>query len=89
MRHAELTEIIIGVYYDVYNELGHGFLESVYKKSMRLAILAKELSVETESPITVFFRGENVGDFRADLLVEGCILLALTLSRPSQLSRTL
>jgi GxxExxY protein len=44
---------------------------------MRLALLAKGLSVETESPITVFFRGENVGDFRADLLVEGCILLEL------------
>lgn len=76
-KHSELTETIIGVFYDVYNELGHGFLESVYRNSMRLALIEKGLSVETEVPIAVFFRGNNVGDFRADLIVEKSILLEL------------
>ena len=76
-KHSELTEIIIGVFYEVYGELGHGFLESVYRNSMNLALRKKGLSVQAEAPIAVFFRGENVGDFRADLVVEGCILLEL------------
>jgi GxxExxY protein len=76
-KHAELTERVIGVFYEVYNELGYGFLESVYRKSMQLALMKNGLSVQAEAPIAVFFRGENVGDFRADLVVEGCILLEL------------
>ena len=76
-KHVALTETIIGVFYDVYNELGFGFLESVYRNALRLALLAKGLAVEQEAPVSVFFRGQNVGDFRADLIVEGVILLEL------------
>jgi GxxExxY protein len=76
-KHSELTETIIGVFYDVYNELGYGFLESVYRNSLRLALLEKGLSVEQEVPVSVFFRGNNVGDFRADLVVNGVLLLEL------------
>lgn len=77
LKHAELTETIIGVFYDVNNELGFGFLESVYRKSLHLALCDKKLSVEAEVPVPVFFRGISVGDFRADLLVNNCILLEL------------
>jgi GxxExxY protein len=76
-KHSEVTEIIIGVFYDVYNELGFGFLESVYRNSLQLALRAKGLSIEAEKPVPVFFRGVNVGDFRADLVVNNCILLEL------------
>jgi GxxExxY protein len=76
-KHSELTETIIGVFYDVYNELGFGFLESVYRKALRMALMEKGLRVESELPITVFFRGEKVGDFRADLIVNGVVLLEL------------
>lgn len=72
-----MSEKIIGVFYDVFNELGFGFLESVYRNSMQLALLAKGLSVEPEVAVPVFFRGRNVGDFRADLVVNGCVLLEL------------
>lgn len=44
---------------------------------MQLALLAKGLSVEPEVAVPVFFRGRNVGDFRADLAVNGCVLLEL------------
>jgi GxxExxY protein len=76
-KHSELTNLIIAVFYDVYNELGFGFLESVYRNSLRLALLEKGLSVEQEVPVAVWFRGKNVGDFRADLVVNGTILLEL------------
>ena len=76
-KHSALTETIIGVFYDVYNELGFGFLESVYRNSLRLALVQKGLIVEQEAPVTVFFRGQNVGDFRADLVVNGAILVEL------------
>jgi GxxExxY protein len=76
-KHSELTETIIGVFYEVYNELGFGFLESVYRNSLRLALIERGLRVESEVPVSVFFRGVSVGDFRADLVVNGVILLEL------------
>ena len=76
-KHSELSEIIIGVFYDVYNELGFGFLESVYRKSFALALAPKCATVKEEVPITVYFRGSNVGDFKADLVVNDLILIEL------------
>jgi GxxExxY protein len=76
-KHSELSEIIIGVFYDVYNELGFGFLESVYRKSFALALAEKGLIVKEELPISVYFRGKNVGDFKADLVVNDLILIEL------------
>jgi GxxExxY protein len=76
-KHSELTDAIIGVFYEVYNELGLGFLESVYRNSLRLALAEKGFSVEQEAPVAVHFRGKNVGDFRADLIVNRTILLEL------------
>ncbi len=77
LKHAELTETIIGVFFDVYNELGFGFLESVYRKSLQLALREKNLKVEAEMAVHVFFRGINVGDFRADLVFNDSVLLEL------------
>ncbi len=76
-KHSELTEVIIGVFYEVYNELGFGFLESLYRKALQMALQEKGLAVEAEVPVPVFFRGNNVGDFRADLVVNQLILLEL------------
>jgi GxxExxY protein len=76
-KHSELSETIIGVFYDVYNELGYGFLESVYRNSLQFALLGKGLQVKIEVGVPVFFRGNNVGDFRADMVVNECVLLEL------------
>lgn len=81
LRHYALTEKIIAVFYEVYNELGHGFLESVYHKSLALALNEKGLLVQSPVEIPVFFRGHKVGDFEADLLVEKCVLLELKAAR--------
>jgi len=81
LKHAELTDKIIGVYYDVYNELGYGFLESVYEESMAMALGEVGLQAQRQVAVPVLFRGHQVGDFRADLLVEHKVLLELKAAR--------
>jgi len=76
-KHDELTRAIIGVFYDVYSELGLGFVESVYKECMRMALVQAGLPVETEMPVPVRFRGSLVGTFRADLVVQKKVLIEL------------
>jgi GxxExxY protein len=77
LKHRELTQKVIGVFYEVYNELGHGFLESVYHKSFELALTAEGFRVRRKIEVPVWFRGQSVGIFEADALVEGCLLLEL------------
>lgn len=77
LRHKELTETIIGVFYEVYNELGHGFLESVYEKAFEIALAAKGLEVLRQIEVPVWFRGQKVGNFVADVLVNKSVLLEL------------
>ena len=77
LKHRELTEKIIGVFYDVYNELGHGFLESVYRDSMLIALEQAGLQCNSEASVPVLFRGRDVGQFRADIIVEGLVILEL------------
>jgi len=69
-----LTEKIIGVFYEVYNELGFEFLESVYREAMRIALGQAGLEVQAEVPVPVSFRGSLVGVFRADLVVARVIV---------------
>jgi GxxExxY protein len=77
LKHAEATERIIGIYYEVYNELGHGFLESVYQNSMFIALREAGLNVEREVPVPVRFRRQVVGEYRADLVVDDAVVLEL------------
>lgn len=77
LKHSDITDKIIGIYYDVYNELGYGFLECVYKESMRIALSDVGLSVVTEHAVPVWFKGRKVGEFRADMLVNDLVLLEL------------
>ena len=80
-KHGEITQKIIGVFYEVYNELGHGFLESVYHRSLLLALQSVGLNVSSRVDIPVWFRGSEVGHFQADILVEQCVLLELKAAR--------
>src|SRR5260221_11220086 len=77
LLHSEVTEKILGVYYDVYNEIGHGFLESVYNNCMFLALTKVGMSVRREVPVPVYFRGQDVGQFKADLIVDSYVLIEL------------
>ena len=77
LKHSELTEKIIGVFYAVYNELGYGFLESTYAEAMVIAFEDAGLKVAREVSVPVWFRGRKAGQYFADLLVEGTVLLEL------------
>jgi GxxExxY protein len=77
LEHEELTGRIIGTCYEVHNELGSGFLESVYQNALLLALRQAGLKVEGQVPLQVLFRGQVVGEFVADLLVEGKVLVEL------------
>jgi GxxExxY protein len=81
MKHEGITEKIIGVFYDVYNELGHGFLESVYEESMAIALREAGHHVIQQAPVSVHFRGQVVGDFRADLLANDEVIVELKAAR--------
>jgi len=81
LKHSQLTDKIIGVFYDVYNELGHGFLESTYSEAMALALTDSGLANAREVPVPVWFRGRKVGQYFADLVVESHVLLELKASR--------
>ena len=80
-KHKDITDKIIRVFYEVYNELGHGFLESVYERSLEIALTSLGLKVCRQIQIPVWFRGKPVGDFTADMLIENCVLLELKAAR--------
>lgn len=77
MVDDELTGKIIQACFEVSNELGAGFLESVYEKALVIALSQKGLRVATQLPMKVKFRGVIVGDFFADLIVEDQVLIEL------------
>jgi GxxExxY protein len=70
-----LTDAVLGAFYAVYKELGYGFLENVYENAMVIALRGAELDVVQQSPIKVHFRGHLVGDYRADMVVCGRLLI--------------
>jgi len=75
--HHELTRRVIGVFYDVANELGVGFLESVYRRAMVVALSQAGLDAREELAIPVMFRGVLLGTYFADIVVEGVLVLEL------------
>lgn len=77
MEHEELTHRIIGCAYQVYNQLGFGFLESVYKKAMILELVKNDLRAEEEKHLKVYYDDQVVGDFYADLFIEDEIIVEL------------
>lgn len=77
----ELTNRVVGAFYHVYNSLGYGFLESVYRTALARELTKRGFHVATEVPAEVTYDGEVVGVFTADILVESRVVLALTASR--------
>lgn len=77
MLHAKLTQKIIGSCFDVMNELGVGFFESVYKKALIVLLLEKGLSVREEVPYQIIFHGINIGRYIADVIVEENVIVEL------------
>ena len=77
LLHHDLTQVIIGIYQNVYTELGHGFLERIYQQAMVIALKDAGLSVVERMPFPVFFRGQLLGEFFADIVVNGVVLVEI------------
>ena len=87
LKHADLTERLIGIFFSVYNELGHGFLESVYEESLSIALAEQAIfPFERQMAVPVWYHGRKVGDFRADLLVDRKVILELKTGRDIELA---
>ena len=77
MEHEDITRKIIGAAYQVFNQLGFGFLESVYHNAMLIELAKYDLKVESEKPLNVFYDDQVVGEFNADLFVENTVVVEL------------
>lgn len=77
LKHKELTDVILRTFYEVYNELGYGFLERVYQNAMFFALQEAGLDVEAQKRLKVNFRGREVGEYFADIIVNGLVILEL------------
>jgi len=80
-KYSELTEQIIGIFYDVYNELGFGFLEKVYEEAMAVAFKERGINFQQQVPIPIWFHGQIIGSYDADLVVNRVVLLELKACR--------
>ena len=76
-KHFEITEKIIKAFYKVYNTLGYGFSEKVYENALFIELVSMGLFVEKQKPIKVYYEGIEVGEYFADLIVEGCVIVEL------------
>ncbi len=77
LLHKDFTEKIIQAYYNVYNELGYGFLERVYENAMIIELEEMGLNVVKQYPIKVYYKKRIVGDYFADILVENKVIIEL------------
>ncbi|WP_461630769.1 GxxExxY protein [Labilibaculum euxinus] len=76
-KHSEITGLILKAFFNVYNELGYGFLEKVYERAMVLELKHLDLEVGEQKRITVFYKDEKVGDYFADLIVNDQVIIEL------------
>ena len=75
MLHRHVTEVVLGVFFDVYNELGGGFLESVYREGLAVGLAQASVPFDREAGLTVRFRGQPVGVFRPDFVVADAVIV--------------
>mgnify|MGYP005634109133 CR=1 FL=1 len=80
-KHKDITEQIIKAFYTVYNTLGYGFLEKVYENAMAIELRKSGLKVAPQAGIAVYYDGQPVGEYNADLLVEDAVIVELKATR--------
>jgi GxxExxY protein len=71
------TKVIIKCFYNVANALGYGFLEKVYENALVIELMENGFSVKGQSGISVHYKGQRVGEYYADLIIDESILLEL------------
>ena len=81
MEHENITKDIIGAAFEVHRTLGYGFLEKVYQRAMRVELERCGVTVDLERPVMVLFKGVVVGEYYADLFVEGKVIVELKVAK--------
>jgi GxxExxY protein len=84
--HGDLTHRLIGIFFNLYNEIGHGFLESVYEQAFSVVLAKNNIFFQRQVAIPVWFHSQKIGEFRADLLVDGKVLIELKTRRDIDLA---
>jgi len=77
LKHQDVTDGIIGAFYQVNNTLGYGFLEKVYENALCYELRQRGYTVATQTPITVWYKGVPVGEYFADMIVNQCVIVEL------------
>ena len=77
LLHEDLTSLILKTFYEVYNELGYGFLEKVYQNALLIELRKNGLEATPNKKIKVYYKGENVGNYYTDIIVNNTIILEL------------
>jgi len=80
LLHKKMTDEIIKTFYDVYNELGCGFLEKVYQNALYIELKSRGFKVEAQKQIKVNYKSCIVGEYYADLIINDTIILELKVS---------
>ena len=75
LLHGDITGEIIAAFYAVYNELGYGFVESVYVRALAIELFQRRMNVAREVPVTVYYKGVTVGTYRANLVVADTVVV--------------
>jgi GxxExxY protein len=75
--HQELTKSIIGLYYDVYNELGYGFMEKVYHNAMLIELKKRGFEIDNQKKLNVLYKNEIVGEYIPDIIVNNKVILEI------------
>ncbi len=81
LLHEELSSKVIKAFYNVYNELGFGFLEKVYENALMNELRDMGVDCWSQRPIEVYYKGEKVGQYYADIVVEDLIIVELKASK--------
>lgn len=84
LLHEEITEQIIGAAFEVHRVLGYGFLERVYQRAMQVELQLRGMTAEIEREILVFYKGVEVGFYKADIFVKGCVIVELKVAKSYQ-----
>ena len=77
MLQKELTDIIIGAFFTVYNTLGYGFLEKNYENALLIELRKHGLTVEQQKPLSVHYDGVVIGEYFADIVVNNAVIIEL------------
>jgi GxxExxY protein len=77
LKHSELTGKILKAFFNVYNSIGFGFFEKVYENALVIELRKMELTCEKQSSINVYYEGEVVGAYCADLIVNNLVIVEL------------